>query len=256
MWVHRVTRFLPGRTSKEFVTFAAKLGVKGKLEPHGATNFVIHAKNGHDAYFYPDDGELAYHSPTSRHPSRITEAEARKWNEKIDIDKAETLAQAWLKARGILPVNAVRQHRATVCQATDKGPPIRLRYLFQYEGALEGRPCHGTGCRMKFDVYSDARMGSLRYAWFESERLGSVECKTQEEAAEALNKGHAGPVDKTSWGGKWWVSRVVYYIDPDAEVVHPCYLIMVQKGGSLIPYYVPAAKGKYFKNPKKQVMHQ
>ncbi len=127
----------------------------------------------------------------------------------------------------------------------------------EYGGLIEGRPVDGPGLFYRITTIVTGLVDVAELRWAETRRYKHLKCKSVREAFEGLNRGHAQPLPIQCVGSKAKFAGVVYYMNkvPSSDHAHPFlkFRLTTPKGYSY-DAYVPAIKGKYFKNPKRQVL--
>ena len=256
LWVHKVTREVPGRTDKELAAFAGKMGFvqqfakrKGKAKSlRGvAGRLVLHR------------GYATYYSKEYRIAGNIGSlVEHRAMTKDLSPSKMYAVGRSSLRELGIWPPNvkdtwdSCANHTTTV---GDSGDTFITSRKFFCSGVIEGLPARGEYYYVRFSVSCRGKLSYVNIAWKESKRFARLRTKTVEEAFDDLNRGYAHPLSVSITGGKAEFVGLAYRPEgQDSEFIHPVYYFSVTKGELKDLFIVPAIKGDYFQNPKRQVM--
>jgi hypothetical protein len=256
MWVNRVTRLVPGTTPEDGRRFAALLGLRREHSDGVCDRFageLGEARFGRDNRFALNAGGLRELFLLTNPKLKELENEQR-----LTTVEATELARQWMRDRGVLPPNYDSKSFESMWISG-----MGVRYLFNavHHGLLHGYPCRGPGQRIEYQVLMTRELYTLTYEWTESVPLGVVECKTVKEGMDALNRGRAGHLRRELWGGRCVFYGSIYYAEGvGATHVQPCFVFQIRKamagdgkGMDWDIYYVPMAKAKYFKDPRRQV---
>jgi len=252
VWVHKVAQRIPDLTDRaSWKKWARRASIEGRIKDNdGQWSF----KSGSRGITVFGEGmRLMAYGNTDSPAEELVRAAAKKAKMRQVKDKGE----AEMRAMGWWPKGIDPETVECGPTLTSWGGESYVSHLTaEYRGRIEGRLVDGPGLfyRIKTVVTGSVYLAELR--WAETERLAELECRSIQEAFDALNRGRAQPLPKQCVGSKAKFVGIVYWInETPAEGVHPFHKFqLTTPKGYHYDAYVPAIKDKYFKNPKRQVV--
>jgi len=252
VWVHKVTQKIPDLTDRaSWKRWARRAGIKGRMQDNdGQWSFESGSRG---ITVFGEGMRLITYGDTNSPAEGLVRDAAKKTTMRQVRDKGE----AEMRAMGWWPKGIDPEPVACGPTLTSWGGESYVSYLTaEYRGRIEGRLVDGPGLfyRIKTVVTGSVYLAELR--WAETERFRELECRSIHEAFEALNRGHAQPLPKQCVGSQAKFVGIVYWInETPAEFVHPFHKFrLTTPKGYHYDAYVSAIRGKYFKNPKCQVV--
>ncbi len=255
MWVHRVTREVPGPTLEELTTLARSLGFKKTLEWHKLGGVVLKEGN---ARLFTDRRRVEYFTPDYEQAYQVNSIKDFKaLNKDLDKEAMFRIGMRRIQELDLWPEKVASQYSSsTALQHTfGDGQKVILSRRYYCRGVLEDTKVIGDNYYLCFSTTCAGKLGTLELAWKQSERHAFLKCKTIEEAFADLNNGYATPLTESVKGGTATYLGYDYYPEPHGtKFIHPVYTFQVKRGKTTDEVVVPAVRAEYFIDPERQVV--